>query len=205
MFPSHDHRDTKYLITKLEQHKEEGEHIHIVIQLHQRARISSIHNLIMHEPGQINGYINYQKPENIQASIQYLKKSETSIEDKPYLEYGDMPKKVGRPRGQQDVQQYKEIIDIAREGKVEEAKELAMETIPDKYLLYQASIDSTIEKLAQPVRKKFKAPDYSAITLKPKQKEVWDKIQDTPKSRQIIWVTGPHRIVTGKLLYCTIY
>ena len=43
------HKNTKYLITKLEKHKDEGEHIHIVIQLHQQARISSIHNIIMQQ------------------------------------------------------------------------------------------------------------------------------------------------------------
>lgn len=186
------HKNTKYVITKVEKHKDEGEHIHIVIQLHQQARISSIHNLIMHEQGEINGSINYQKPDNIFATIQYLKKEETSIVDKPFMEYGEEPKKVGRPQGQQDIQQYKDILDLAREGKVEEAKELAIDTIPDKYLLYQTSIDSTIEKLAQPVKKKFKAPDYTAITLRPKQQEVYNLIQDTPKSRQIIWVTGTY-------------
>lgn len=187
-----EHKNTKYLITKLEKHSDGGEHIHIVIQVHQQARISSIHNLIMQEKGAINGTIDYQKPDNIQATIQYLKKVETSIADKPFMEYGEQPKKVGRPKGQQDIQQYKDIIDLAKSGNVEEAKELAMETIPDKYLLYQSSIDNTIEKLAQPVKKKFKAPDYAKITLKPKQQEVWDLIQDTPKCRQIIWVSGTY-------------
>ena len=187
------HKNTKYLITKVEKHKDEGEHIHIVIQLHKQARISAIHNLIMHEQGQINGTIDYQKPDNLKATIQYLKKEETSIPDKPFMEYGDIPKEVGRPKNSIiNTIQYKCIIDIAREGKVEEAKELAIETIPDKYLLYKSSIDNAIEQFAQPERKKFKAPDYTTITLKPKQQEVYNIIQDTPKSRRIIWVTGTY-------------
>ena len=85
----------------------------------------------MHEQGQINGAINYQKPDNIQATIQYLKKDETSIVDKPFMEYGEEPKKVGRPQGQQDIQQYKDILDLAREGKVEEALGFALDESVD--------------------------------------------------------------------------
>jgi hypothetical protein len=65
------------------------------------------------------------------------------------MEYGDIPKEVGRPKNSIiNTIQYKCIIDIAREGKVEEAKELAIETIPDKYLLYKSSIDNAIEQFA---------------------------------------------------------
>ena len=41
------YKHTTYLLTKLEQHKDQGRHIHIVIRFSQQVRISAIHNIIM--------------------------------------------------------------------------------------------------------------------------------------------------------------
>jgi hypothetical protein len=90
-----DYKQVRYVITKLEQHKDEGRHIHIVVKTKQQVRLGTLHKIITKVAesmsATITGTINYQKPKNLNASIQYLKKEETSLSDHPYLEYGEPP------------------------------------------------------------------------------------------------------------------
>jgi len=177
---------TKYLLTKLEQHKDEGRHIHIVIRLSKTIRITAIHNIIMSQPGAITGLINYQKPDKINATIQYLKKEETSVADEPYLEHGDKPLEQGRP-----LKQYN-IIQLAQEGDIEGAIEQVKIEMTKEYLIHKQTIDSNIEAIAKPKKKKYIAPSFNKedITLTEQQHQVWNLLQYTPIPRRIIWVTG---------------
>jgi len=179
-------KHTTYLITKLEQHKNEGKHIHIIIKLSQQIRISAIHNVIMKQQGAITGLINYQKPDNINASIQYLKKEETSVADEPYLEYGTKPKEAGRPL------KHSSIIQLAEEGDIKGAIELIKTEMTKDYLIHKDTIEANIEKIAKPPLLKYDIPTYEPdnITLTEQQQLIWDTLQPQPKARRIIWVTG---------------
>lgn len=116
----------KYCITKLEQHKDEGYHIHIVLRTKQQVKLRAIHNIIINTVGDIKGTINYQKPEKINATIQYLKKELTEVEGHPYLEDGEKPLDRGVTKSNQRIKDEKEqhllqAIDIANTGDIEEA------------------------------------------------------------------------------------
>jgi hypothetical protein len=53
--------------------------------------------LCLKRHGTTTGTIDYQVPKNITTAINYVKKEETSVEGKPYLETGELPRGNGRP------------------------------------------------------------------------------------------------------------
>lgn len=184
-----DYNQLKYVITKLEQHKDQGLHIHIIIVAKQQIKLKSLHNIIMSQEGTIKGSINYQKPQHIQKSINYLRKEETSIEDKPYLEWGEIPMSQGRPTNNN-----KEILDaitLAEQGNTTEALAQLKEIDPMKYLQYKETFKQNL-LTENKTRKKYTPPDMSKqnVKLNPQQQQVWDLLQETPKQRRIIWVSG---------------
>ena len=187
--------DKKYILTKLEQHKDEGLHIHIIIiaKPTKDFRISGIHNIIMsfnEDQTQIKGTIDYQKIKNPEASINYLKKEATSIEGMPYQEWGEAPAKKIKNKNA-DNQQILDIITIAEQGDADEALAQLKQIDPMKYLQYKETFKTNLQT-ENKVRKKYTPPDLSkeAVNLKPKQQQVWDLLQTTPKQRRIIWITG---------------
>ncbi len=190
------YNQVKYAIIKLEQHKDEGYHIHIVIKTKQQVKLKSIHNIIISTPGEIKGTINYQKPEKINATIQYLKKTLTEVDGEPYLEYGETPLDQGISKKNNIDTNNQEILvalALAKEGKTEEALEHIMNTNPDKYLLYKNTIINTLEETNK-TRLKYDLPDMSMenVKLSEHQEKIWNLLQGTPKQRRIIWVTGAY-------------
>lgn len=197
-----EYKQVKYLIVKLEKHEDNGLHIHIVIKLKQQVKIRIIHNLIMSVEGNINGSINYQTPKKINASIQYLKKQETEVEDAPYLEYGEAPPEPkhinNNYQSKQDIKDTAllEAIQLADNGgDIDEALEHIKQTNPRDYLLYKQQLKNTLlEDSNNKTRKKYELPDMSKenVKLTKKQEQVWELLQTTPKQRRIIWVTGQY-------------
>lgn len=181
-----------YCLTKLEHHEDENElHIHLVVKYKQQIKIKTIHNLIMSCRGEIRRAIDYQKPDKICAIIQYLKKARTSVEGKPYLEYGEAPLDPGRI--QKGADPLVSAIQLANNGQQEEAIQLVKDSNPRDYLLYKNTIIDTLKKEEEDsVRKKYKRPDISIakVQLTPSQQKVWDLLQEQPKERRIIWISG---------------
>jgi len=188
---------TIYNITKLEQHKDEGRHIHIVIKFKQQVKLKLIHKIIIEQEGDIIGMINYQTPKKINATIQYLKKADTAIADSPYIEDGLKPIEKGRPKKQND---YKNIVNedlltaiaLAENNTIEEALEHIKATNPRDYLLYKNTIQNTLTEDKNKLRKKYTPPnmDASQVKLTAKQQQVWDLLNTQPKQRRILWITG---------------
>ena len=191
-----EYSQTKYCITKLEKHKDEGLHIHVVIRFKQQIKIKQIHNIIMAMPGHICGSINYQKPIKFNACLQYLKKELTEVEGKPYLEYGDTPLDIGQQAkrsgsGLTDREQinknYSQALVLAQEGQTDEAIEIIKRQEPRDAILYGNKIK---ESLAANNETKLRYNLPEAPPLEPAQQRVWDLLQEQPKKRRIIWVTG---------------
>jgi len=196
------YNQVKYCITKLEQHKDEGYHIHMVIRFKQQVRIKQIHQKIASCAGTLRGSINYQTPKKITACIQYLKKELTEVLDKPYLEYGEAPldqqrpkttNNDGRSRTYQDRanENYRKTIELAQAGETEAAIDYIKTHEARDYLLQRHTIEENAKNINK-TRKTYEAPDMTAgnVNLKPTQQEVWDLLQGQPKQRRIIWVTG---------------
>jgi hypothetical protein len=141
-----------------------------------------------------NGTINYQTPQSLGASIQYLKKDETSVEDHPYLEYGEAPLDRGRPtkKTTNTDDAILAALDLAREGHTDEALEAIKHSNTRDYLLFKNQINETL--LGEKKNKQWAAPNMNKdnVTLSKSQKQVWDLIQQPPKARRIIWVTGDY-------------
>ena len=181
-----------YILTKPEQHKDEGVHIHILLKFKQQTKIKKINEIIFQTEGIIKGTVDYQKPNDINASITYLHKAETSIEGKPYIEEGEIPKRRGRQPN--DINEgILKAMNIASEGNTDEALEEIKQISPRDYLLYKDTIKNTLEG-ENKTRKKYTAPDMSKanVKLSEQQQKVWDLLQETPKQRRIIWVTGQY-------------
>jgi len=190
------YEQTKYIITKLEQHEDEGRHIHIVIKFKQQVKINQIHNIIMKHSDndtKIKGLINYQTPKKINATIQYLKKEYTEVEDEPYLEWGDAPKDIGRPSITDKDATILEALNQAQEGNIEEARDMIRNIAPMDYLKYKNVINETLTS-ENKTYKKYDLPDISkdSVKLTTQQQKVWDLLQTTPKARRIIWITGDY-------------
>jgi hypothetical protein len=177
-----------YLLAKREQHQDKGEHIHLVVKFKQQVKTNSIHKLIMATEGKITGLIEYKKPEHIGKCISYLHKEETSIEDP--IEYGDRPIPKGRPVGDKDIE-YQAAICQAENGQLEEAMETIKATNPLEYIKYKETFKENL-KTENKVRKYYELPDYSKAKLSTTQQQVWDVLQETPKARRIIWVSGAY-------------
>lgn len=195
----------KYCITKLEQHLDGGLHIHQVIRLKQQTRLKQIHQKIALCEGTIKGTINYQKCNKITAAIQYLKKVETEVKGKPYLEWGDTPLEAHRPSQQNDQpRHYKDSLDrqnsnylhaiqLAEQGEIDQALEYLKTNEARDYIIHQNKIEEAIRHIQRKlINKTFNPPPLnpSTVTLKPQQQAVWDLLQEYPKERRIIWVTG---------------
>lgn len=192
------YKQIKYCITKLEQHKDQGYHIHIVLKTKQQVCLRSIHNIILNTPGDIKGTINYQKPLKINATIQYLKKELTEVQDSPYLEDGDRPLDSGITKNSQQRKDDKdkyllEALELASNGETDDALEHIRQTNPRDYLLYKNTIKDTLQ-CENKLQKKWKKDDVSIANVKltEKQQQVWDLLQIRPKARTIIWVTGQY-------------
>lgn len=190
---------TTYNISKLEQHKDEGRHIHLVIKFKQQIKINVIHKKIIEQDGEIIGMINYQTPKNINATIQYLKKERTSIEEEPYLEDGIAPLDKGRPKKQNTNknianEELLTAINIAENNSIEEALEHIKITNPRDYLLYKNTIHNTLTQDKNKLRKKYTPPNMDAtqVSLTKQQQKVWDLLNTQPKQRRIIWITGDY-------------
>lgn len=185
-------KHTKYLITKLEQHEDKGLHIHIVIILSATQRISAIHKQIIEQEGEIIGSIDYEKPQNIGKVINYCKKEETSVEGKPYLEYGEITQRASA-QSNQDKEALLSAIALAEEGNTEEALQQIKNIDPMRYIQYKQQIKENLSTENKTI-KKYEAPSFNTndTQLNPKQKQVWDLLQETPKARRIIWVSGQY-------------
>jgi len=189
-----EYKQIKYLIVKLEQHKDEGLHIHIVAKFKSQILLKQIHKIIIefNDRTTLNGTIDYQTPKNISASINYLKKEETSVMEHPYLEHGELPKESGRPNkktGNTD-DAILEALELAREGNTDEALDAIKQSNTRDYLLFKNQIKETL--LGEKQHKKWTAPNMniSNVKLTKSQQQVWDLIQQPPKARRIIWITG---------------
>lgn len=189
-------KNIQYLITKLETHEDGDYHIHLLVKFNNQStqRITAIHNIIMsyNDRTETNGLIDYQKPDNINATIQYLKKTETAVEGNPYLEYGEPPMETKR-RTTADNQEVLNIIKLAEQGDADEALAQLKQIDPMKYLQYKETFKTNLQS-ENKVRQKYQLPDLSPdnIKLTPNQQLVWDLLQSTPKQRRIIWITGDY-------------
>ena len=185
----------QYLLTKLEQHEDKGLHIHLLIKLKSAQRISWIHNKIMGMEGTVGGLIDYQKVKKIQASVLYLKKEETSIEGKPYLELGQCTAEHGtnQYKKQDNAQAILEAIQKAEEGDTEGALEDIKQSAPMDYLKFKQVINDTLKSENKNI-KKWDLPDFNPqnVKLNKQQQKVWDILQSAPKARRIIWVSGDY-------------
>jgi len=185
-----------YVITKLEQHKDEGLHIHIVVKAKSQFRLNSLETIIREQEGTIGGHINYQVPKEFGACVNYLKKQDTSIDGKPFLEYGMYEKKLGRPSSKskyEDDGYLSQAFADAKEGDVDKALDLIAEHDPKMYLQYLPTIKSNLESMNDN-REYYDLPDISPenVKLTPSQQKVWDILQSQPKARRIIWISGDY-------------
>ena len=183
-----------YLLTKLEHHEDGGLHIHLVIRYKERQRISFIHNLITTQVGQIGGLIDYQQPKNLIASIQYLKKVETAVEGKPFMEHGDTPLELKRNQTRDDKDtQLLNALEKAEQGDTEGALADIKAAAPLDYLKFKQQINATLLTENKTIVK-YELPSFAPedVKLKPQQQRVWDELQRPPITRRIIWVTGSY-------------
>lgn len=186
------YKHTKYIITKLEQHEDKGLHIHVLIQLDRNIRISALHKIIKEQEGEQNGMIDYQKPKHIHKSINYLKKEDTSVENCPFLEYGEPPKQSIRQQDE-DKEALLEALRKAEEGNTEEALNDIKQIDPMKYIQYKQQITENL-RTENKTREKYDLPSFNVtdVHLNEKQKQVWELLQEKPKARRIIWVSGQY-------------
>jgi len=182
------YKQVSYLLAKREQHKDNGEHIHLVIKFKQQVKTKSIHSIIMKTEGKIDGLIDYKKPEHIGKCISYLFKEETSIEEP--IEYGERPIPQGRPSADKETE-YHTAIELAENGQLEEAMETIKSADPLEYIKYKETFKENL-KTENKVRKYYTLPDYSKAKLSRTQQQVWDILQEAPKPRRIIWVSGEY-------------
>ena len=202
VFPSHDpphtlvdnikeYKQVTYLLAKREQHKDHGEHIHLVVKFKQQVKTRIIHNIIMNTEGKINGSIEYKKPDHIGKSISYLHKKESSLEEP--IEHGERPVNQGRPCSSQDDKEpeYQSAIALAENGQLDEALDIIKSADPIKYLQYKETFKENLTT-ENKVRKYYDLPDYSNAKLSSTQQQVWKLLQSAPKPRRIIWVSGEY-------------
>jgi len=182
------YKQVKYALFKKEEHKDHGEHIHILLKFKQQVKTKLIHKIIEQTKGTYRGAINYKKPEHIGKCISYLYKIETAIEEP--IEYGERPLNQGGQYKETD-QEYLVAIEQAENGQTEEALETIKKIDPKEYLKYKETFRENLTT-ENKVRKYYTLPDYTKATLSSSQKEVWDILQTAPKPRRIIWVSGEY-------------
>ena len=185
-----------YILTKLEHHEDGGLHIHMLVKLSEQQRISFLHTIIMAQEGTIGGLVNYQKPDNIPAVVNYLKKTESAVEGQPYLEYGQAPtdKSTKLNNTNDKDQALLELIQKAQQCDAEGAIEDYKRVNPSDYLKFKSTISETLKQEAAPKKLRYELPSFAPedVKLNSKQKEVWDLLNSTPQTRRIIWVTGEY-------------
>ena len=128
--------------------------------------------------------------------IQYAKKTDTQVEGKPYLEYGESPLEQGTNqhiKKDQINHLLNQAIEKAEQGDTEGALADIKIIAPMDYLKFKQQINNTLTSENKTVLK-YEAPSFSPadVKLNSKQQEVWDLLQCTPKTRRIIWVTGEY-------------
>ena len=182
-----------YLLTKLETHEDGGFHIHVLIKLEIQQRISFIHNIILAQAGIIGGLIDYRKPDNLPAVVNYLKKADTAVDGKPYQEYTTDNAKKFISKDAKDSQLI-EALEKAKSGDHVGALQDIKHIAPLDYLKFKNVFVENLKAEAAPPRKKYEAPSFLAtdVKLKPNQQQVWDLLNSTPINRRIIWVTGSY-------------
>ena len=177
-------KNVKYILTAQEEHDDGGIHYHIILTATAGLTISVIHKRIMETTGDIMGGINYQKVKDIKASITYCKK------DGKYLEYGTCERmKTATNQAKTDrilLEAYK------NEKTLEENIEFIQESIPAYYTQYKEQIILELQAKDKKVKKKWKPKVWNTenTTLRPYQSTLWDLIQNEPRNRRIIWVSG---------------
>ena len=176
-----------YVLSKKESHKDMGEHIHILVKFKQQVKTKSIHKIIMGMEGNIKGSVNYQPPKNISKCISYLFKEETACE--PPIEYGERPAPQGRPKLDSKEIEYSTAITLAEEGQLEEALDHLKAIDPRDYLKFKDTFKENL-KTENKIRKYYELPDYSKAKLSTTQQTVWNILNEPPKARRIIWVSG---------------
>jgi len=185
-------KHTKYLITKLEQHEDKGLHIHVLIMLKTTIRISAIHSIIKSQKGKQEGMIDYEKPKHLGKAINYCKKEETSVDGCPYLEYGEQTKLVSN-QVNEDKEAMLDAIKLAEEGNTEEALNQIKQIDPMRYIQFKQQIKTNLETENKTIQK-YELPSFNTndTKLNNKQEQVWKLLQETPKARRIIWVSGQY-------------
>jgi hypothetical protein len=175
-------KNVKYILTAQEEHDDGGKHYHIILTATAGITISVIHKKIMETNGDIMGSINYQTVKDIKASITYCKKDGT------YLEYG-----IANTNNQK-YQINDKILGEAykNEKTLEENIEFIQESIPAYYTQYKEQIILELQAKDKKVKKKWKPKVWNTenTTLRPYQTTLWDLIQNEPRNRRIIWVSG---------------
>lgn len=123
-----------------------------------------------------------------EQNIVYCSKEDTNpfIKGEPKLKGNQYSKRI-----QDNTAELLEALEQAQQGNTEEALEQIKQSNPRDYLLYKNNIITTLQS-ENKTRLKYELPDMSAQNnkLKPQQQKVWDLLQQTPKQRRIIWVTG---------------
>ena len=126
------YKQVKYALFKKEEHKDNGEHIHILLKFKQQVKTKQIHKIIEETEGTYRGAIDYKKPEHIGKCISYLYKIETAIEEP--IEYGERPVNQGGQYKDEKDNEYHIAIEQAENGQTEEALETIKKIDPKEYL-----------------------------------------------------------------------
>lgn len=176
----------RYSITAQEKHKDGNKHYHICLSFKSPISVKQIHNKILSLEGQIAGSINYQEVKEIHKVINYIKK------DNNYKETGEAPKQANTKVSSQELLNTDLSSIYNSELDTNDALEIIKQQQPAFYTQHQDKIKNVLQQRDQPQRLKWEYKTYTSqnTTLKPYQQRVWDLINTTPKTRQIIWVYG---------------
>lgn len=188
------YKQLTYVLTKLEHHEDEGLHIHVVVKSRAQIKIKQLEYIIMSQEGTIGGCINYQTPENIVKCCNYLKKTESAVKDKPYLETGIKPRGPGKPSGKyEDDQQLLTAMETAESGDIDGALDIIKYHDPKLYIQHHNTLKTNLETMNN-TTEYYELPDMSQenVKLTTCQQKVWDLLQNPPITRRIIWVSGEY-------------
>jgi len=176
-----------YNLIAQEDHQNGGKHFHINVAFKEPVPIKTIHKRIIDVAGHIGGSINYQNVKNVEATINYIKK------DGKYLEEGTKPK-TGRPNLKVSLQEkINEDLSLVYndETKTDEEK---INEIKDKQPAYYTQHKDKIKNVIQETKIKdrfeyiIRSPENT--TLNGWQQQLWELINQQPKTRRIIWIHG---------------
>lgn len=183
-------KNITYILTAKEEHSDGTPHYHINIASNNAVAYKSILKHIFKIKGNIGGSINIQLVRNTQATIAYIKKHGD------YKEAGTPPV-TGRPQSDMTSQEKLEhnllqILNKDNTDSIEVKLQTILELEPAYTIQHEDKIKHTLKLQEQPERIKW---DYEIRTqentqFKPYQQKIWDRLQERPKQRQIIWVNG---------------